>query len=114
MSHVRHDFVLSFNSSFIKPQLECSLGNYILRKILTTCKVQRAAAMIRCLERISCGERLKQVYLFNLEKGRLKGDMPPVFRYVENYWKEEAKESFMTTGHRIKCNGFKLQPGSTG
>lgn len=46
--------------------------------------------------------------LFNLEKGRLRGDLT-VFKYLKGYYIEDAEQMFFTsTGEQIKGNSFKL------
>lgn len=46
--------------------------------------------------------------LFNLEKGRLRGDLT-VFKYLKGYYTEDAEQMFFTfTGDQIKGNIFKL------
>lgn len=46
--------------------------------------------------------------LFNLEEGRLRGDLT-VFKYLKSYYMEDAEQMFFTfTGDQIKGNTFKL------
>lgn len=48
--------------------------------------------------------------LFNLEKGRLRGDLT-VFKYLKGYYMEDAEQMFFSsTGDQIKWNTFKLYP----
>lgn len=49
-----------------------------------------------------------EAVLFNLEKGRLRGDLT-VFKYLKGYYMKDAKQMFFTsTGDQIKGNTFKL------
>ena len=68
--------------------------------------------MVRGLQHLSCGERLRELGLFGLEKRRLWGDLTVAFRYLKGAYKQEGEWLFMgVDGDRIRGNGFKLRQG---
>jgi len=66
--------------------------------------------MTRGLEHLSCEERLREVVLFSLEKGRLWGDLTAAFQYLKEADKK-AEEGFCTrtSGDRTRGSSFKLK-----
>jgi len=66
--------------------------------------------MIRGMEHLSCEERLRELGLFTLEKGRLQGDVIEVFQYLKVTC-EKAGEGLFTRACRdsARGNGFELK-----
>jgi len=74
--------------------------------------------VIQGMEQLSSEDRLREVRLFSLEKGRLWGDPKAAFQYLE--WGYENKEGrlfsrfyFVNTsgkGFKLKEGTFRLKP----
>lgn len=69
------------------------------------------------LEYLSCGERLRKLVLFRLDKRRLRGDLINVYKYVKGGWKENGAKLFsvvpcarVTRGNGHKLKHKKLPP----
>lgn len=69
----------------------------------------RATRMIKGPENVMYEERPKELGLFRLERKSLRGDMTTVFRHVKYCCKGEDKLFSISTGSKLKRNGFKLQ-----
>ena len=76
-------------------------------------QVQRKATkMIRGLDHLSYEERLWELGLFSLEKGRLQGDFTVAFQYLKGAYRKAEEELFIRAcSDRMRGNGFKLEEG---
>ena len=68
--------------------------------------------MIRGLEHLCYGERLRELGVLSLERRRLQGDRAEAFWYVKGAYKKD-RERLFTRAHcdRTRGNGFKLNEG---
>jgi len=74
-------------------------------------RVQRMAMkMIRDMEHLSCEERLRELGLLSLEKGRFWGDLIAAFQYLKGTY-EKAGERLFTRAcsDRTRGHGCKLK-----
>jgi len=66
--------------------------------------------MIRGLEYLSCGERLRELGLFSLERRRLQGHLITVFQYLEGGYKKDGDKHFSRACYnRTRGNNFVLK-----
>ena len=68
--------------------------------------------MIRGLEHLSYGERLRELGLFRLEERRFQGDLTAAFQYLKGAYKQEGECLFTRVdSDRTRGNGLKLRQG---
>ncbi|PKU46724.1 hypothetical protein llap_2972 [Limosa lapponica baueri] len=73
---------------------------------------RRATQMIRGLEHLSYGERLRELRMFSLEKGRLWGDLIVAFQYLKVAYRKDVEGLFIREcSDRMRGNGFNLKEG---
>jgi len=68
--------------------------------------------MVRGLEQLCYGERLREVGLFSLENRRLQEDLIVAFQYLKGAYKRDGEMVFTRRCcDRTRANGFKLKEG---
>ncbi|KAK4829180.1 hypothetical protein QYF61_002445 [Mycteria americana] len=67
---------------------------------------------IRGLEHLCCGERLRELGVFSLEKRRLRGDLIVAFQYLKGAYRKDGDRLFSRAGcDRTRGDGFKPKEG---